>query len=455
LTGVRRELRWQWVAIGTRGVHGANIVTRYLAPDEEELLRHAMLSASYHAQGTQLTLRDQDAPAVQLLPEGRLLTLAEALETLRRWPDRLRHAVWRLVRAAPVARLPDDRIDRRYPSELLDIVPHDQLAELDERRRTCRAGAQLFAAALVTGADRCWDELDDRHRPLDGRADGSPLGHTARELLAAMVRSEDRTAVGQQVAALEDEVGLTISELAEALADAVAFADFAAASSLWPAGPGSPTIQPVASVARQDAGTLTTTATTTTLVQGDLDTLGRAIDPRSWPLSSDVIQTTRYVGDAFALDPLPVEQLPPIGKGWDGSRLLEETAAISWRRDAGQQAWFHNVLRIDRFTVDHGLGTIDLEFSLSRSIRSRVLWDERAGGILLDEGYLKVRPLGGNCWRVTGRKALKFGDRTPHASGPMWSGLGQLLNLVAPAALIRWLETDMYHVAAEGEPDGR
>ena len=65
----------------------------------------------------------------------------------------------------------------------------------------------------------------------------------------------------------------------------------------------------------------------------------------------------------------------------DGSRLVEETAAISWRRDAGQQAWFHNVLRIDRFTVDHGLGTIDLEFSLSRSIGSRVLWDERAGGI--------------------------------------------------------------------------
>jgi hypothetical protein len=442
------------VAIGTRGVHGANIVTRHLAPDEEAHLRHAMLSAYCHALGKQLILRDQDAPAVQLLPEVRLLTLAEALETLRRWPDWLRHAVWRLVRAVPVARLPDDRVDRRYPSELLDIVRHDQLAELDERRRTCRAGAQLFAAALVTGADRCWDELDDRHRLLDGQADGSPLGHTARELLAAMLRSQDRT-VGQQVAALEDEVGLTISELAEALADAVAFTDFAAASGLWPAGPGSSTIQPVASVARQDAGTLTTTATATILVQGDLDTLGRAIDPRSWPLSSDVIQTTRYVGDAFALDPLPVEQLPPIGKGWDGSRLLEETAAISWRRDAGQQAWFHNVLRIDRFTVDHGLGTIDLEFSLSRSIGSKVLWDERAGGILLDEGYLKVRPLGGNCWRVTGRKTLKFGDRTPHARAPVWSGLGQLLNLVAPATLIRWLETDMFHVAAEGEPDGR
>ena len=56
---------------------------------------------------------------------------------------------------------------------------------------------------------------------------------------------------------------------------------------------------------------------------------------------------------------------------------------------------------------------------------------------------------------MTGRKALKFGDRTPHAGGRVWSGLGQLLNLVAPAALIRWLETDMYHVAAEGEPNGR
>ena len=96
------------MAIGTRGVHGANIVTRYLAPDEEALLRHAMLSAYHHAQGKQFTLRDQDAPAVQLLPEVRLLTLAEALDTLRRWPDRLRIAVWRLVRAVPVARRPED-----------------------------------------------------------------------------------------------------------------------------------------------------------------------------------------------------------------------------------------------------------------------------------------------------------------------------------------------------------
>jgi hypothetical protein len=402
-----------------------------------------MLSAYYHAQRGQLTLRDRDAPAVRLPPELHLLDLGDALETLKRWPDRLRDAVWRLVRATPVPWVHDDRTERRYPTELLDLVGLDRLIELDERRRAARAGTQLLTARLAACADRRWDEVDDLRPLLDGRATGSRPGQAAQGMLAAMLQPRGEARVGPQVAELEEEVGLDIGQLAEALADAVAFADGPGALGPWRSGGEGPTVHPVAAVVRQDAGTLTTTAIATTVVQGELDALGRTIDPRSWPRSSEVVQTARLVGDAFALDPLPAEQIPAIGRGWEGDRLLEETAAISWGRDASQQAWFHNVLRIDRFSVDHRLATIDLEFSLSRSIGSRVLWDKRAGGILLDEGSVRVRPLAEHGWRVTGTKTLRFADRTPSALGPGWLGLGRVLNLLAPAALLQWLETDL------------
>lgn len=321
-----------------------------------------MLSAYYHAQGGQLLLRDRAAPAIRLPPEVQPLDLADALETLARWPDRLRAAVWHLVRATPLPWIHNDRIERRYPGALLDLIGHDRLVELDKRRRTARAGAQLLVATLVASADRCWEEVDDLRHLADGRSAGGWPGHAAQAMLAAMLQPRARARVGEQVERLELEVGLGIGELAEALADAVAFVDGSGALGLWPGGDG-PAVHPVAAVVRQDAQTLTTTAIATTVVQGDLDALGRAIDPRCWPRASEVVQTARLVGDAFTLDPLPVERTPAIGRGWDGARLLEERAAISWGRDAGQQAWFHNVLRIDRFSVDHRLATIDLEFA--------------------------------------------------------------------------------------------
>jgi hypothetical protein len=418
-------------------------MTTNLAASDKWTLRNAMLSAYYHAQAGQLTLRDRDAPAVRVPPELHLLDLADALETLGRWPDRLRDAIWRLVRATPVPWVHDDRTERWYPGELLDLVGLDWLIELDDRRRAARAGTQLLAAKLAACADRRWDEVGDLRHLLDGRAAGSRPGQAAQTMLAAMLQPRDGARVGQQLARLEEEVGLGIGELAEALADAVAFANGTGALGLWRSAGQGPTVNPVAAVVRQDARTLTTTAVATTVVQGELDALGRTIDPRCWPRSSEVVQTARLVGDAFALDPLPVDRVPAIGQGWDGARLLEETAAISWGGHASQQAWFHNVLRIDRFSVDHRLATIDLEFSLSRSIDSRVLWDKRAGGIVLDEGSVRVRPLAGHGWRVTGTKTLRFADRTPSALGSGWLGLGRVLNLLTPAALLRWLETDL------------
>ena len=71
---------------------------------------------------------------------------------------------------------------------------------------------------------------------------------------------------------------------------------------------------------------------------------------------------------------------------------------------------------------------IDVSFSLHRSIESAVLWDRRAGGLQLNQGYIKVAPLSENTWRVTSRKILRFSDRTPSVGGRGWLDFGQILN---------------------------
>jgi hypothetical protein len=120
-----------------------------------------------------------------------------------------------------------------------------------------------------------------------------------------------------------------------------------------------------------------------------------------------------------------------------------------------RQSSFHNVLRIEKHTVKEDAKDIDVEFSLSRSIRSRVMWDERSGGIVVNDGYLKVRHVLDDRWRVTSRKRLRFSDRTPHLYGQGWRDLGQALNFLAPAALAWWMESETYSLASEPYQGGR
>jgi hypothetical protein len=137
------------------------------------------------------------------------------------------------------------------------------------------------------------------------------------------------------------------------------------------------------------------------------------------------------------------------GEGCEDSRaadctrrqFLWERAELSWGGNASRRALFDNVLCIRRYSVRPD--AIDLTFSLSRSLRSRILWDDREGGILLDDGYIKARRLVDDRWRVTRRKIVKFSDRTPYANGRGWLDSGQILNYLAPAGLIYWLENDI------------
>jgi hypothetical protein len=245
------------------------------------------------------------------------------------------------------------------------------------------------------------------------------------------------------VARLEDEAGLGLADLVDDFADTAAFMDYVNETSA-PGSRDGVAVYPVSSVIWQDTRTLVTTATVTTVVQADFETLRVAVDPRRWPVGNDVVTKTTLVADPFARSALSRDESPPEGAGWrDQARFVEETAQIFWGGDPTRQATFENVLYVRPFAVQPDAGRIDLSFSLSRSVRSRVLWDERPGGIVLDSGYIKVRPLVDNRWRVTRRKVVKFSDRTPYTDGRGWLDFGQMLNYLAPAALAYWLENDI------------
>ena len=96
---------------------------------------------------------------------------------------------------------------------------------------------------------------------------------------------------------------------------------------------------------------------------------------------------------------------------------------------------------------------IVLGFSLCRSISSDVLWDSRRGGLMLNEGYMRVRPLGGGRWRITSRKLLRFSDRTPYTGASGWADFGEMLNYLAPTALSWWVETETYSLGQRTEHD--
>jgi hypothetical protein len=427
--------------------------------DARSEVRAALMSVYYASVGRELELRG--APSVLLPPEVRPLDLAEALTILKETPD-FRGALWRLIRAVPVvgrrdSPASDSELLAGYPHELVEVIGRDLLREIDEARRRARRGAHLFVAALEACADNDHAQFDDvlgiLRTARDATEEGfvhlvcqTTLGRTPDDLLQKLVRDDwGRTAEGLR--RLERDVGLDLYTFVRDVADAAALLKCGFDDEDAPT-----TVYPVSSVIRQDSRTLTTTATVSTLVKADFEVLKRAVDPQGWDAASDVISRVEYITDPFTLSPLA--DPPAWGAGLDGRRLLEEEASLSWGPNADRQSSFHNVLRIDRHTVDPRAQNIEVRFSLSRSIRSRVMWDERAGGIVVNDGYVKVRHVVDDRWRVTSRKRLRFSDRTPYLHGQGWRDVGQTLNFLAPAALAWWMESETYSLAADAYRQG-
>jgi hypothetical protein len=407
-------------------------------------LRFAMLSVYYGSLGRELS--SQGAPAVLLPLPLRPLALEDALEEVRtRWPGALRDAVWRVVRSVPRPTLGGaGRGADRYPAALrrvLDDPAHD-LGRLDELRATYAQTAGLCVqAADAVVADRPRD-LEYVLHELESageehvRVMGDVLAAPPAELLDEPVRTRAR----DEVAAVERDAQLRLPRYAAELADAQAFLDW------WGRADGM-TVLPAATLITQETDTLVTRVTVTALVEcHHFDVLAVACDPQCWDARSDVVTMTRYVDGPY--EPRPLDAPPAPGRasiepGADDPLLLEERVQICWGFDDRGSGTFHNVLHIPQLQVDDARHAIDVSFALARSIDSRILWDARPGGILVDQGYLRARPTADGRWRLTSHKTLLFSDRTPNASAPGWADIGQLANYLAPAALSWWLESEM------------
>jgi hypothetical protein len=462
--------------------------TTQMAPPSatEEEMRAALLSVYHHSIGRRFEIRG--APAVALPPQAQPQSLGDALEKLRGSTARRRQAMWTIARAVGPQRgrelrRGDARLPR-YTPELVDVLTateRESLKRFDARRGRYRREAHLFGAALVAYAEGqgatdkfeailelfkqvaepppnlTEDEADRRGNFIDGVAktgilgdakEGAPgserrdgrLGQSAVDFLTGWRDHEDPAAAARSLSRLEEEIGLSLPTFIEEFADSVAFAEC-----FPPAKRDVLTVFPTSSITVQDTQSLTTRVTVTALVNTEnFHCLQIGMDPQCWTACSSAFSTAGYLADPFKVDPPDPGPAPGFYE-WPGPgpKLLEEEVTIRFGDDASRIAYFNNILNVE-FNPDPDTQRIDLDFSLHRCIRSRILWDERAGGILIDEGYARARPLGKHAWRLTVRKTLRFSDRTPYSGGPGWNDFGQLLNYLAPAMLSWWIESEMY-----------
>ncbi len=421
---------------------------------DEATLKYAMLSVYYAAAGRQFAI--SGAPSVIVPPEVAPLPLRAALELLGDDEQRLEQALWLIIRSTGIRRAWST--ERLYPTEIDSYLDRSAQDELDERRRTYRRGATLFAACLTACRNGDRDQFQALGTAMSAPAIRSNSGFVklARlvfdqnpdEYLAEMERTGRDPArwqaARQRIGRIEDEVGVEIGDYLEKLAATAAYESFVELLQHREGRrPPRMTVYPVASVITQNTDELWTSATVTTLARGDFDTLYAATEPANWHIDNDVIKASHYVSDPLTLAPTQTD----LGNDGTVHGLLYEEAAITWGQGSAQQGSFTNVLNVDRRAARGGRhedSFIDLGFSLCRSISSDVLWDRRRGGLMLNEGYLRVRPLGGDRWRVTSRKLLRFSDRTPYTGASGLADFGEMLNYLAPTALSWWVETETY-----------
>ena len=250
-----------------------------------------MLSVYYESLGRQFEIAG--APSVLLPAQTRTQPLEQSLEVLSQSPTRLLAALWLLVRGVHPDH-GDEPSGSNYPAEIRQHVEPGSLPQLVERRRQYRAGANVFAAALVACRDGHWNQFLGLSDLLRSTPDRASLGITevtqllmgvsADEFLDSMSREEERHRAQAQIRSLEREVGLNIYGFVEQFADAAALSEFAK-SHVCPtaySGTGHLVVYPASSVVRQDRRTLTTSATATTLVTGRPVALAIATDPQAW-----------------------------------------------------------------------------------------------------------------------------------------------------------------------------
>lgn len=417
---------------------------------DETLAKYAMLSVYYASIDDQFTV--SGAPSIAIPPEVKPLPLAEALAILANDQDRLARALWQIVRTTPIRQAHDEK--PRYPEEIEPYLSQDDQLELDAVRREYRRGASLVSACLRACHHDDPSLFDALRQAIQG---GTLRENQGFKEVVLLLFNEDPEAftsrvsehwsqTWQQIDEIEKEVGFGIAAYVEQLAATAAYQAFILQLPQWRnhTTRAPLTVYPVSSVIKQSTEQLWTMATVTTLATGSYRDLLQAADPANWHDGSDVINRSEYISDPMRPDTpdRPQGALEP-----NATRYLHEVAAMTWGDDEAQRAEFRNVLNVAQ-SIDKpprpARPTIEVEFSLCRSISSDVLWDHRRGGITMNEGFLRISPLGHRHWRITSRKLLRFSDRTPYSGGSGLTDFGQMLNYLAPAALSWWVETETY-----------
>lgn len=446
---------------------------------------HAMLSVYYRTVGRQFEVRG--APAVFLPPQVQPLPLTEALEVLKTYaPYRLREALWRVVRSVPAIQNPRTRSRtfggaQDYPRALdayLDRPSRDWLVEL---RCGYRKSANLFSAALISCRDGETAGVFTDLLEILERTPGRGFTLAASKILGDEYLPNLRTLgrvpqsaymfrLSGQIARIETEIGCSIQEFVEGIADAAAFDEVMEAhADVIPARQrtANVAVYPICTVVRQNTQNLVTSATSTAIVGAPFEELRRAMEPANWKNAHSIVSDAYFVDDPFTLNKV---QTVEFGSGEPG--LVREEAQISWSGRPAETAQFRNVLNVvssirsasatDPSDTLNG-PSAQVRYNLCRSIDSTVLWDRRDGGLLVDQGFIKVRPIGGTSsdqagdqldestqkWQVTMRKEVQFSDRTPYVNSAGWADFGQLANYLAPSTLTWWLECDTYRIGAD------
>lgn len=442
--------------------------------DDSGERRAAMMSVYHHSLGRQLELRG--APAVLLPPAVRPMPLEAALEIIEgassRGDDRRREVLWTLLRSAPPPPSLGDPDESRYMPAVRAFAKRCDfdLQQYDERRAAYRKRGTLFAGALVAyanGHDAAFGALREQHANEDNAGVGleaaaenryAPLAPQAY-LNALPLSGTRRTDLANGLLKLEDEVGMRLPSFVNELADATAFSEgFGGLPSTGLV------VYPTAAVIVQDVPTLRVSVTATTFVHADsLDAIVTVIDPQNWDKWGEAFKRVRYVTETADGDYEDLAKRPEPGRPLDESMLLREEVEFRSGQSSTVIAEFDNVLSV-LLTRDDDNHRADLTFRLWSSISSRYLWDGRPGGILVDEGFTKVRPLlpqterekyadyapTADVWRVTVNKVLRFADRTPASWDDTPLQFGKSLCYLAPAALTWWLQSDIYNAAREG-----
>jgi hypothetical protein len=422
--------------------------------------RAAMLSVYYHALGRRLELRG--APAVLLPSDIEPIPLGVAIARLRSDPRQVKRALWTVARAIPAQGGTGDACLVRYPVELLDVLtPREkgQLVGFEQRRRRYLPEAHRLGDALATFADTADPTTLTPYikafesSPPDGLSAAiaavEALGNTGQRsrhqtmnvfrYLKGIQAAKDVARQAEQLRKLSDEVGLPLPTYIEEFAYGVAFAQ-----TFHSRTEATMTVLPTSAVTVQDARSLLTTITVTALVKSvTFKALSVGMDPQCWSEGSDAFEASDYLDRAtYQRRPRPTRDL---GRS-STHRLLEERVRIVWGLDKREIGSFRNLLNT-KIDAKPDVSCLEVTFDLNRCLSSRILWDVRPGGILIDEGYAKARPAGPGLFRVTVRKTLQFSDRTPYGGGAGWNDLGQMLNFLAPAAMSWWLEGEMYNQA--------